>query len=269
MWTLRIILQAIMHGTPDANLRRKFKAGLLTTVLSGLLVTALPAWCGAPFITDDPEPVEYQHHELTFASEQTSSEDSKSVTPSVEYSYGVLPDLQLSIIVPYVFNSPVGQPNQQGLGDIELGAKYRFLQETDSHPMMAFYPVVVVPSGNTDKGLGDGATQIFLPIWIQKNWGDWQTNAGGGYWISRVTGASNHWYFGGQLQKSISEHLTVGGEIFHETYQIESDVATLGFRLGGVYNFDAHNRLLLSIGRELKDVTLNRYSSFIAYGLTW
>jgi hypothetical protein len=64
-----------------------------------------------------------------------------------------------------------GQVRQHGLGDIVLGAKYRFFQETASLPMMAIYPVVVTTTGDPNKGLGNGGAQIFIPIWIQKNGG--------------------------------------------------------------------------------------------------
>jgi len=251
-------------------LHQIYKTGLLSTIAGGLLLTATTAWCGPPFATDDPEPVEYQHHEMYIASEQTNTQSGKIVTPMVEYNYGALPDLQLSITVPYVFNSPTGQMRQQGMGDIVLGAKYRFLQESDSRPMMAVYPVVVTPNGDANKGLGNGGTQIFLPVWIQKSWGDWQTYGGGGYWINKAPGNGNHWYLGWELQKNISERVTIGGEIFRETDPLPADTSSTGFNLGGIYKLDQHNRLLLSVGRGLAEVsTQNRFSSYIAYGLTW
>lgn len=251
-------------------MNRIVKTGLLFAAASGFIFAANPAWCGPPFVTDDPEPVEYRHHEMYLASEQTITQSGKVVTPLLEYNYGALPDLQLSITLPYVFNSPTGQMKQQGMGDVVLGAKYRFAQETDTQPMMAIYPVVVTPNGDANKGLGNGGTQIFLPLWIQKKWGDWQSYGGGGYWINRGQGAGNHWYFGWALQKNISEHLTLGGEIFRQTDQLPVDNSVTGFNLGGTYNLDTHNRLLLSVGRGLSEIrSQNSFSSFIGYGLSW
>lgn len=249
-----------------------YKAGLLSIVTSGLFFTVSPAWCGPPFVTDDPEPTEYQHHEMYIASEQTSTPDGKVVTPQFEYNYGALPDLQLSITVPYVFNSPAGQARQQGFGDLVLGAKYRFLHESDSHPMMAFYPAVSIPSGDANKGLGNGGTQILLPIWIQKSWDDWQSYGGVGYWINNAPGANNYPYYGWVLQRKVSEQVTIGGEVFREGEQLPADMSSTGFSLGVTYNLDQHNRFLFSAStaRAMTDVgRQNRYSSFIAYGLTW
>lgn len=251
-------------------MNRRLKAGLLFAAAGGLFFAAFPAWGGPPFVTDDPEPVEYRHHEMYLASEQSITQGGKVATPLVEYNYGALPDLQLSITIPYVLNSPTGQMKQQGMGDLVLGVKYRFLQETDTQPMMAVYPVVVAANGDANKGLGNGGTQIFLPIWIQKKWGDWQSYGGGGYWINRAPGSGNHWYFGWALQKNISERLTLGGEVFHQSDQLPVDNSSTGFSLGGIYNLDQHNGLLFSVGRGLSDVSAqNMFSSYIGYKLSW
>ena len=245
------------------------KQKLRVVVASGMFFTALPAWCGPPFVTDDPEPVEYKHSELYIASEQLHSKKDNSVTPLVEYNYGALPDLQLSITVPYIFNNPLGQSRQHGLGDLTLGAKYRFWEETDSHPMMAIYPSIVTANGDVGKGLGNGGSQIFLPVWIQKTWGDWKSYGGGGYWKNNAVKGDNHWNFGWALQKDVSEKVMIGGEVFRESEQLAADSAT-GVGLGSTYNLDQHNRLLLSLNHSFSHRrSLNYTSSYIAYGLTW
>jgi hypothetical protein len=45
---------------------------------------------------------------------------------------------------------------------------------------------------------------LFLPLWIQKSWGDWQTYGGGGYYIDQDYAVSdkNYWYAGWLLQKN-------------------------------------------------------------------
>lgn len=240
-----------------------------------LLCAALSAsslvQAGPPFITDDPEPVEYQHSEFYVSSQQVKTQDGRTGTlPHIEYNYGAAPDLQLHIIVPYAFNSPMGGSRQTGIGDIELGAKYRFVQETDDHPMVGIFPLIETPTGDSVKGLGNGSTQVFLPVWVQKKWGDWQTYGGGGYWINHGDNMKNHWYAGWQLQNDISEHLTLGGEIFYSTEQVVGQGSSSGFNLGGYYNFDEHNHLLFSAGRGLANAQLtNKFSSYIGYQVTW
>jgi Domain of Unknown Function (DUF1259) len=233
--------------------------------------TELLETAGPPFLTDDPEPVEYQHHEFYIASQQTrTAEGTAGTLPQLEYNYGAAPDLQLHIIVPYAFSSLADGRGQSGLGDIELGAKYRFLQETDSRPMVGIFPIVLTHTGIADKGLGNGATQVFLPVWLQKKWGDWQSYGGGGYWINHVTGAKNHWFFGWQVQDDISEHLTLGGEIFHSTEQAPGEGSSTGFNLGEIYSFDKQNHLLFSAGKGLTNISMtNEFSSYVGFQWTW
>jgi len=84
----------------------------------------------------------------------------------------VLPNVQLHIIAPFVSVNPDGQKSHYGYGDTELGAKFRFIQETDSRPQVGVFPIVVLPTGDKDQGLGSGEVATFLPIWIQKSWGE-------------------------------------------------------------------------------------------------
>ncbi len=84
------------------------------------------AIAGPPFRTDDPEPVEYQHWEFyTFSSGTHVSGDTSGVGPAIEFNYGLIPNGQFHIVVPAAFDSPAGGPKQFGLGDTELGFKYR------------------------------------------------------------------------------------------------------------------------------------------------
>jgi Putative MetA-pathway of phenol degradation len=259
-----------MYCISIPNPRRIYKSGLLSISASVLLFAAFPAWCGPPFVTDDPGTLDYRQHELIISAEQIHTQIGKTVTPMIGYSYGVLADFQVGITVPYVFDSPAGQARQHGLGDLVLGAKYRFMQETDSRPMMTIAPLIGMPNGDSDKGLGNGGSQIFLPVWIQKKWGDWQGYGGGGYWINNAQDAGNHWQFGAVLQYDISEQVTVGAELFHETDQLPADTSSTGFNLGAIYNLDRHNRLLLSVGRGSAGAgAQNRFSSYLAYALTW
>lgn len=72
------------------------------------------------------------------------------------------------------------------------------------------------------------------------------------------------------MQYEISGKVTVGAEMFHETGQLPADTSSTGFSVGGIYNIDRHNRLLLSVGRGLMGIgTQNRFSGYLAYALTW
>ena len=242
-----------------------------STLVFALMSAALPAYAAPPFVTDDPEPVEYQHSELHIASQFTKTKDGRSGTfPQIEYNYGPATDVQIGITIPFAFSTPLVGKTERGLGDVQVSLKYRFIQESESSPMVAIFPALVTHTGNNDKGLGTGGSQIFVPVWIQKKWGDWLSYGGGGYWISHAPDIKNHWLAGWVLQKDISERITLGGEIFHVTEQTVGQGSSTGFNVGGYYNFNEHDHLLLSVGKGLRNIsTTNQLSIYLGYELTW
>jgi Putative MetA-pathway of phenol degradation len=242
----------------------------LFAIVCTLFFVARPVMAGPPFLTDDPEPVGYQHSEFYIATQMVKTTDGKEGDLHVEYNYGLAPDLMVHVLVPYSFTDPTNGSSENGLGDIELGVKYRFLKETKNLPEAGIFPLVITPSGDDKKGLGNGSAQFFLPLWLQKNWGDWQTNFGGGYWINKAEDAKNHWFFGWQLQKDLSKYLTLGGELYYSTEEAAGEGSSSGFNLGAIYNFDDHNHLLFSVGSGLSNRSAtNEFSSYLGYQWTW
>jgi hypothetical protein len=231
------------------------------------ILTPVLAFAGPPFRTDDPEPVEYKHWEVYLASQGSLDHNERSLTlPHVEINYGVLPNVQLHLLAPLEYVKSEGQASQYGYGDTELGVKIRLIQETDWWPQLGIFPIFLLPTGNEDKGLGSGETQVFLPLWLQKSWGPWKTYGGGGYWINPGAGNRNYWFFGWEVQRDMSEYLTLGGEIFHETASEVGGESNTGFNLGAIINFSELHHLLLSVGSDFSGPSDFFY--YIGYQLT-
>jgi hypothetical protein len=153
---------------PEENAKQLFFAGILF-LLCHLPQTAI--YAGPPFFTDDPDPVEYKHGELYTASTFIRDKGGSSGTlPHFEFNYGVWHELQFHVLAPFVFNHDKEMGTTYGYGDTELGAKYRFIQETNCIPQVGTFPLVELPTGNDERSLGTGKTQLFLPLWLQKNW---------------------------------------------------------------------------------------------------
>ena len=185
----------------------------------GLFVfSTLGIQAGPPFITDDPEPVDYQHGEFYIASQDFQTSDGWSGTaPHIELNYGVITNVQLHLIAPLAYDAPKNGAARYGYGDTELGVKFRFLQETSLLPEAAVFPLAEAPTGDSSRGLGSGQWQAFLPLWLQKSFGHWTIYGGGGYGINPGAGNQN-WGFGGAvLQCQVRDNVLVGGEIYHRT----------------------------------------------------
>ena len=191
---------------------------------AGLLLASalwpITCWAGPPFFTDDPVPVDLGHWEINnYVSGTLAKGAFAGVAPGVDANYGAAANLQLHLLVPMALVQSNGASAQWGPGDVEIGAKYRFIpaDEKDWWPQVAFYPFLDFPTGNADRGLGTGSTHLFLPIWLQKDFGKWSTYGGAGYWINPGPGNRNFWYAGWVLQYQLTEALALGGEIYHQT----------------------------------------------------
>jgi hypothetical protein len=235
------------------------------------LVAAPWAAAGPPFRTDDPEPVDYQHWEVYAFSQATRVQgDTAGALPGVEINYGALPNLQLHVAAPLAFDAPDGSAIKFGVGDTELGIKYRFLEEaTDGWwPQLGVFPQFEAPTGNARRGLGTGRSRAFFPLWLQKGFGPWLTYGGGGYWINPGGGNRNYWFSGWLLQRQITDQFALGGEVFHQTADTVGGRASTGFNLGGIYDLTENYHLLFSAGRGLQDVPdSNEFSYYLA--LQW
>jgi hypothetical protein len=221
---------------------------------------------GPPFFTDDPEPVELHHWEAYLFSTWDAASDATAVGgPAVEFNLGAAPELQLHLVVPYATNAPAGGVTTHGLGDIEVGAKYRFLEETDHRPQVGTFPMVELPTGNAHRGLGNGQLWMRVPLWIQKSWGPWTTYGGVGYTINRAPGARSYPFAGWLLQRDLNGRLTLGGEIFTHGADAEGGRSATILNGGGYYNFNPGFSLLFSAGR-----TVQGEPHTVAYlGLYW
>ena len=208
-------------------------------------------FAGPPFLTDDPEPVDYQHWEFyVFATgDRTSSSDTIS-GPAVELNYGVAPETQLHLLVPVANVSAAGQSWTSGLGDTEFGIKYRVVQETNTRPQIGVFPMVELPTGSASRGLGNGRTWFRLPVWLQKSFGPWTTFGGGGVALNSAPGQRNYGFGGWEVQRDFGPHLTLGAELFRQGVDTDADHGFTAANIGGYLNFTKNISLLFSTGRS-------------------
>jgi hypothetical protein len=160
--------------------------------------------------------------------------------------------LQLHLIAPLAYDSPPAGAAYYGLGDIELGAKYRFIQETNGWPQAGIFPLLEVPAGSARHNLGNGHAQAFLPLWVQKSWGSWTAYGGGGYGLNFVSGQGNWGFAGAVLQKQVLANVLIGVEVYHQTaYQTDFPNQGTAFNAGTVIDLSENHHLLFSAGRSL------------------
>jgi hypothetical protein len=228
------------------------RSWLIIPVVTAALWVATLAWAGPPFLTDDPEPVEVGHYEAYIFSTYDRVSDGTSLrAPALEFNFGAAPNLQLHVVVPWAWSQVSGGPRRSGWGDAEVGLKFRFVQETESTPQVGIFPMVELPVGDAQRGLGNGRAWFSLPIWVQKSWGPWTTYGGGGWAINRAPGMRDHAFGGWLLQRALGEKLTLGGEVFAQGADTTEGRGTVVANAGGVLNFGPGFSLLFSAGRSV------------------
>jgi Putative MetA-pathway of phenol degradation len=229
------------------------------------LFSAHLALAGPPFQTDDPEPVPLHHHEAyLFGTVDSSGGDTFSQGPAFEYNIGAAPNLQLHIIIPGAYDSSA---NAFGMGDMELGAKYRFVTEKGKRPEIGTFPMLEVPTGNNRLGLGNGQVWARLPVWIQKDKGSWTTYGGAGYQINHAPGNKDSLFSGWLLQKQLAKWITLGGEIYYQSAQMVDTHQTTYMDGGGYYYFTPNLQLLFMGGHTVSGD--NHTVGYLGLYYTW
>jgi hypothetical protein len=222
---------------------------------------------GPPFLSDDPVPVDYKHSQITIFSSTTDTDETNIQAPSIKLGYGIIPNLEINATILIATNIPHqhDDPSATGLGDLQLGSTFRFLQETDFLPQIAFIPTYFLPTGNSQRGLGNGRAYLSLPLWAQKSWKVWTLDFGGGYQLNPASGQWNNVFAGIVLQRNMNEKLTLGGEIYFQGATSAENPSTTIFNVGGTYNLTKQLSFLLSAGHSVIGM-----SDFVTYvGFQW
>ena len=223
------------------------------------------AQAGPPFRTDDPEPVPLHHYEAyLFGTADHGSGLTNWGIPAVEFNIGAAPNLQLHVVIPGTYINP---GDAFGIGDVEVGAKYRLMQESKNQPEVGIFPQLELPTGNSQMGLGNGQLWARLPLWVQKSYGLWTTYGGVGYQINRAPGMKDSLFAGWLVQRQFSKRLVLGTEIYHQEAQAIDVRHTTFVDSGGYYNFSEKLSLLFMLGRT---VTGERHTvGYLGLYYTW
>jgi hypothetical protein len=218
----------------------------LALIAAANWVAAAPCNAGPPFETDDPEPTEPGHWEIyAFATTARTAFETEGEA-GLDINYGLAPDVQLTAVLPISYARE--DRDRLGLGDVELAVKYRFLRQREGSPLpdISFFPAVSLPTATN--GMGSGRVQLFLPLWLQKDFGPWSLFGGGGLHLNPGAGNRNYWSAGIGISRAIGERLSLGAEVIHETGDEVGERARTGVNFGLTYRIDSRWSLLFSGG---------------------
>jgi len=238
-----------------------------TTALAAILLGILPvpALAGPPYDTDDPQPTDYRHWELYLFGAGARSGGAFDGSAGLDVNYGAMRDLQLTATLPLNFTRGPGA--HTGIGDVELGVKYRFYHDDRGGFSIAAFPRLILPSSG--KRYGSGKTAMLLPLWAQKDIGKWSLFGGGGYTLNPGAGSRNYWQAAGAVTCALSSRLSVGGEVTHRGPDSVGARPTTTLGLGAIYRLKGPLSLLTSAGPSFAGHHGDRYHVYVALGLAY
>lgn len=238
---------------------------LILLMMSVSVVQAAP-----PFITDDASPADFRQLQFYFFSNiNVATHTTTLQLPALETNYGIIPNMELHLIVTNTGFFQQNGSNTIGLGDTEVGVKYRFLQDHGYCPAAAFAPIIELPTGDSGRNLGNGRTWFKLPVWLEKRWGPWDSYCGGGYVYNSAAHMNNFIYGGWQLQRDLTQNFTLGAEIFSQGAAADTQVppfqdtgeVTL-INLGASYALRSNLFIIGSVGHSI--LGTNQWVSYVA-----
>lgn len=234
-------------------------------LISLIILNRYLLFAGPPFNTDDPETVKFRHWEYYISSINNFQASVWSGTaPHFEMNYGLVPNVQVHLLLPLNYSSSHSEGTAYGYADTEFGVKYRFVQETDNMPQIGTFPILEIPTVKNDE-FSDGKTKIYLPVWLQKSWGNFTSYGGAGYWINPGTNNKDWIFAGWELQYAFSPVITLGGELYFHSASTKDSNSGTGFNFGGSINPSDKMHFIFSLGH-----TFTHDSAFTSYvGLLW
>jgi hypothetical protein len=226
------------------------------------------AVAGPPYVSDDPEPTAYHHYEIYLFTDGTNTRDGTGGESGVDFNYGAAPDLQLTAVLPLAYERLESGSAEAGLGNVELAAKYRFVHQSQIGWDIALFPRVFLPSASPR--VGDRTASLLLPLWLERDWGDWSTFGGGGCEIHRGGGEKDFCVAGWALARQILPDLQLGAELVHQTADTNRGRASTGIGFGLRYDISDHYHLLAYAGPGLQNAAeTDRYSWYASVLFTF
>lgn len=188
-------------------------------VLLVALCAACRAQAGRPLVVDDADPLE----QGLFESEAgiAYGRDSGSTHWDIPFglTYGLVRDVEVGFAFGGQFERRKelsGAEHEDGLADLEIGAKWQFLKSCPLGARHALVPVVKFPTADEKKGLGSGKTDCDL-TWVASRAVSGRASAHVNLGYSWIGGSDPDVGHGGMaLDYQITEPLQWVGEVFAE-----------------------------------------------------
>jgi hypothetical protein len=210
------------------------------------LASAAPALAGPPYLTDDPVPTDTGHWEIYGFSAGEGRRSTLDEDAGFDLNYGPVKGVQLTATLPLSFSHDSIDGWRGGTGDVELGVKYRFVNDEKNGLSAAIFPRIILPTASRSPG---ERARLLLPLWIGKDFrGGTSLFGGGGYEINPGPGNRNFWEGALALTQDVSKTLSAGTEVAWQQSDVDGGTDQTRAGLGMIVKLSDHHALLFSGG---------------------
>lgn len=225
----------------------------LSAVAAASLLVAMSTKlvAGPPLAIDDPGVLDPGQWEFIVAGTMASSNEGEAYeAPLLDVSYGLTPNTQASVAIPYVFVSPDNGSSDSDLGNLSIGYKWRFIN--NDRLQVAFAPAYAfgIRLSAALRGIGDDTDIAFLPLNFQYEIGDWSLNGEFGY-VSVQSGDDALGY-GAALSIPVGQSSAIMFELYGGS-DTDFDNDELNFHIGLDSELRPNFHLLFSAGSGLRE----------------
>jgi hypothetical protein len=198
------------------------------------LCTGGNSYAAHPLISDDAGTTGTGKFNLEVNAEYANDNGDSETQLAATLSAGIRENIDLVATLPYLFtriDEGAETLKQDGLSDLSLEVKWRFYEKDGLS--FALKPGIVLPTGDEDKGLGDGKAAYSLHLLTTKELDPVTLHLDLGY-IKNGKELRDIWHYSLAAEYAVSKPLTLVANIGGETNpERESNVHPL-FLLGGM-----------------------------------
>ncbi len=193
----------------------------LIVVLGVIFGFSSKALAGRPLSTDDAGTVEPGHLEVELGWEYAKQPNhDKENAVILALTTGVIWDrLDLGVETPYMWLNVKEGNDVDGIGDVEVRFKLRFVDETDKFPALAVTLGGKTTTGNSEKGLGTGEVDFVANFIATKEIGRVTLHGNVGHNATGDVAEEQEFNLvnlGLAGEFSINEQITLVGEVYAE-----------------------------------------------------
>jgi hypothetical protein len=219
---------------------------------------------GPPYYTNDPGTPGNKNWEINLGYMPfLYSDQSTTHTPDVDINFGLGDRIQLTYENAWLRVQNPFVPAKYGLGQDQLGVKWRFYDSGEEGMAFSIFPQLSVnnPNHSVARGITPPGASLILPVEFTKKFGPVDVDAEGGYNLVHL--GPDGWLAGLVVGHEFTKKLEIDAESYTTgTFHPQYSQTTL--EIGARYRLHRPLILLLMAGRSLEPARSNQ-SYFVGY----